>query len=160
MRVNDDLLMVVLLILLWLFLVILVNPIGNFPLNDDWAYGWTVNTLLTTGQFYLSDWTAPNLVPQALIGTLFTLPFGFSFTALRFSTLTLGLLGVLVTYGLLREVNAARGAALCGALILALNPLYFSLANSFMTDVPSFTFFMASVYCIIRGLEMAVRPLY
>ena len=152
-RANNDLVMVVLLILFWVLVVILVNPIGNFPLNDDWAFAWTVNILLTTGQFHLSDWTAPNLVPQALIGALFSLPFGFSFTALRFSTLTLALLGVLVTYGLLRGVNADLGTALCGALILALNPLYFVLANSFMTDVPSFAFFMSSVYCIIRGLK-------
>lgn len=152
-RRHTDLVMVGLLTLFWLLLIIVVNPIGNFPLNDDWAFGWTVKTLLTTGQFYLSDWTAPNLLPQGLFGTLFTLPFGFSFTALRFSTLTLGLLGVLATYGLLREVNAGLGTALCGALILALNPLYFPLANSFMTDIPSFTFFMASIYCMIRGLK-------
>jgi hypothetical protein len=47
-------------------MVILVNPIGDFPLNDDWAYGWTVKTLLETGVFQLSDWTATNILPQAL----------------------------------------------------------------------------------------------
>jgi hypothetical protein len=150
---NNDVFIVLLLILFWVSLEILVNPLGNFPLNDDWAYGWTVKTLLTTGQFRLSDWAAPNLVPQSLIGTLFTLPFGFSFTALRFSTVTLGLIGVLITYGLLRESDARPGIAAFGALVLALNPLYFVLSNSFMNDVPSFTFFVGSIYCIIRGLK-------
>jgi hypothetical protein len=150
---NNDLFIVLLLILVWVSLEILVNPLGNFPLNDDWAYGWTVKTLLTTGQFQLSDWTAPNLLPQSLIGTLFTLPFGFSFTALRFSTVTLGLIGVLIAYGLLRESDASPGIAAFGALVLALNPLYFVLSNSFMTDVPSFTFFTSSIYCIVRGFK-------
>jgi hypothetical protein len=150
---NNDVYIVLLLILFWVSLEILVNPFGNFPLNDDWAYGWTVKTLLTTGQFRLSDWAAPNLVPQSLIGTLFTVPFGFSFTALRLSTVTLGLIGVLITYGLLRESDARPGIAAFGALVLAVNPLYFVLSNSFMNDVPSFTFFVGSIYCIIRGLK-------
>jgi Dolichyl-phosphate-mannose-protein mannosyltransferase len=151
--VNNDFIIVGALIILWLFLVFLVNPLGNFPLNDDWAFGWTVNNLLATGQFKLSDWAAANLLSQVLIATAFTLPFDFSFTALRICTLTLGLTGVLVTYGLLRETEVSPGIATCGALVLALNPLYFCLANSFMTDVPTFTFFMSSTYCIIRGLN-------
>src|SRR5215831_830751 len=155
-RVNDFSILV-LIAVCWILLAILVNPIGNFPSNDDWAFGWTVKTLVTTGEFRLSDWAAPNLLPQVLIGALFTLPFGFSFTALRFSTLTLGLIGVLVTYGLLREVNAGIGVAFYAALLIALNPLYFVLANSFMTDVPSFAFFMSSIYCIIRGLKCQSR---
>ena len=159
MRGHTDLIIIGFIILFWLLLVILVNPIGNFPLNDDWAYAWTVKTLITTGQFRLSDWTAPNLLPQALLGSLFTLPFGFSFIALRFSTLSLGLAGIIVTYGLLREINADRGIALLAALILAVNPLYFPLANSFMTDIPSFTFFTSSIYFIFRGLRRNSRLL-
>jgi|SRR5215831_12123775 len=31
---------------IWAVMVILVNPIGDFPLNDDWAYGWSVKTLV------------------------------------------------------------------------------------------------------------------
>jgi len=151
-RVNDFSILV-LIAVCWILLAILVNPIGNFPSNDDWAFGWTVKTLVTTGEFRLSDWAAPNLLPQVLIGALFTLPVGFSFTALRFSTLTLGLAGVLVTYGLLREANAGRGVALFGASTVAFNPLYFPLANTFMTDVPSFTFFVSSVYCVILGFK-------
>src|SRR5689334_10088256 len=87
LQANADLTNICLITILWVFMVILVNPIGDFPLNDDWAYGWTVKTLLETGSFVLSDWTAANLLPQALWGILFCLPFGFSFTALRFSTL-------------------------------------------------------------------------
>jgi hypothetical protein len=126
-RLNNDLIIVVCLVLFWIALEIIVNPLGDFPLNDDWAYGWTVKTLLTTGRFQPSDWAATNLVSQVLLGTVFTLPFGFSFTALRICTLSLGLLGVLATYGLLRETDTSPGIATCGALVVALNPLYFVL---------------------------------
>ena len=134
-------------------MVTLVNPIGNFPLHDDWAFSWTVRTLLETGQFRPSDWTATNTLSQVLFGALFCLPLGFSFNALRLSTLTLGFIGVLVTYALLREVGAGRAVALLGALLIAIDPPYFNLANSFMTDVPSFTFFISAVYFLLIGLR-------
>ncbi|MBD2343412.1 ArnT family glycosyltransferase [Anabaena subtropica] len=122
-------------------------------MNDDWAYGWSVKILLETGDFQLSDWTATNLLPQVFWGALFCLPFGFSFTALRFSTLTLGVIGVITTYLLLREVNSSPKSSLLGALTVAFNPLYFVLSNSFMSDVPSLTFTILSLYFLIRGLN-------
>jgi len=136
----------------WAVLVALAGPVGDFPLNDDWAYGWTVKTLLDTGSFQLSDWTATNLLPQALWGALFSLPFGFSFTALRLSTLVLGLVGVLATYGILRQVRADPATSLLGALLVALNPLYFALSHSFSNDVPSLAFALTAVYFLLRGL--------
>lgn len=152
-RINNSFLALCLLSAAWLFMIILVNPIGNFPLHDDWAFAWTVRTLLDTGEFWLSDWNATNSLSQILFGGLFCLPFGFSFTTLRFVTLALGLLGVLVSYGLLRQVGAGRALAFLGALLIAINPLYFNLANSFMTDVPSFAFFTLALFCLICGLR-------
>ena len=97
--------------------------------------------------------TAANLIAQAFWGALFCLPFGFSFSALRISTLVLGLVGVLATYGLLKEVGAGRTISLLGALLIALNPIYFGLSNTFMTDVPFFAVAAASLYFFIRGLK-------
>jgi hypothetical protein len=153
LTLNNPLVSVYTLASFWILMVTLVNPIGNFPLHDDWAFSWTVRTLLETGQFRPSDWTATNTLSQVLFGALFCLPLGFSFNALRLSTLTLGFIGVLVTYALLREVGAGRAVALLGALLIAIDPLYFNLANSFMTDVPSFTFFISAVYFLLIGLR-------
>jgi len=87
------------------------------------------------------------------LGSLILPPFGFSFTALRFSTLTLGLIGAIGTYLLLREVNANQKISWLGALLLVVNPLYFGLANSFMTDVPFVALSVLSFYFLIRGLK-------
>jgi hypothetical protein len=143
----------VLITAVWIAMILLVNPIGDFPLNDDWAYAWSVRTLLESGEFRLSDWAAVNLLPQVLWGALFCLPFGFSFTALRFSTLTLGLLGLFATYGVLREAKATPGLSLGGTLVVALNPIYFALANTFMSDVPSYTLSIGSFYFLLRALQ-------
>jgi len=92
--IRTDIINILVLIALWVTITILVNPIGDFPLNDDWAYGYSVKVLLEKGDFQLSGWAAPNLFSQVLWGALFCLPFGFSFTALRFSTSIQGLRGV------------------------------------------------------------------
>jgi hypothetical protein len=148
----------IVLVLAWIVLSATANPVGDFPLNDDWAYGWTAKQLLESGRFAPSDWAATNLLPQALWGGLFGVPFGFSFTALRASTLVVGLVGVLLSYGLLREVEANPPLAMLGALIVVVNPLYFSLSHTFNSDVPSYTLALSSVYFLLRGLNHA-RPL-
>ena len=74
----------VLLGLIWICMILLANPIGDFPLNDDWAYGYSVQHLLQHGELRFSDWTATNLLGQVVWGALFCLPLGFSFTALRY----------------------------------------------------------------------------
>ena len=118
--------------LIWICMILLANPIGDFPLNDDWAYAYSVQHLLQHGEFRLSDWTATNLLGQAVWGALFCLPFGFSFTTLRLSTAVLGLVGILATYGILREVNTSRQIATIGAVTLACCPIYFALSLTFM----------------------------
>nr|ADN14491.1 conserved hypothetical protein [Gloeothece verrucosa PCC 7822] len=139
------------IIFCWLGMVLLVNPWGNFPLNDDWAYAKTVQSVLEKGDFELSGWTATNLFSQVWWGALFCLPFGFSFTALRCSTLIIGLIGILATYGLLREANTSRKLAFLGTLLIVVNPIYFALSNTFMSDVPFFGFAASSLYLLIRG---------
>ncbi len=150
---KADLINILVIIVIWAVMVILVNPLGDFPLNDDWAFGRSVQSVVEKGDFQLSDWGAMNLFSQVFWGALFCLPFGFSFTALRFSTLTLGLIGVMATYGLLREANSNPKISLLGALLVAINPIYFGLSNTFMTDVPFFSFATLSLFFLLRWLR-------
>jgi 4-amino-4-deoxy-L-arabinose transferase-like glycosyltransferase len=144
---------VALIVVGWILAALLVNPVGNFPLNDDWAYAASVRALVETGEYRLSHWTATNLLVQVLWGALFCLPFGFSFTALRISTLVLGLAGVLATYALLREARASKIIALLGACCLGFNPIYFALSFTFMSDVPFAAFAVVSSWLILRGIR-------
>lgn len=150
---RTDKINILFIIALWFLMIILVNPLGDFPLNDDWVYGLSVKSILEKGDFRLPSPSSTNLLPQAFWGALFCLPFGFSFTALRFSTLTLGLIGVVITYAILRQVKANPEISLLGALLIAFNPIYFGLSNTFMTDVPFFAVTFLSFYFLILGLK-------
>ncbi len=138
---------------IWFIMVLSVNPVGNFPLNDDWLYGYDVKSLVEHGNFRFLGWEATSLIVHILWGSLFCLPFGFSFTALRLSNLTMGLVGILAVYAFLREARASRGASFFGAVILASNPIYFELSNTFMTDISFFAISTLSFRFFIRGIR-------
>ena len=138
---------------LWVLLALIINPVGEFPLNDDWSYSRAVLSLIEHGNLQLTGFTSMPLIAQVLWGALFCLPFGFSFTALRLSTLVLGLVGIFATYGLFREIKADRTIALMATMMIAINPLYFQLSFTFMTDIPFFTVSMLSFLFILRGVS-------
>ncbi len=132
----SDFFMVLGLILIWVAAVSLANPSGDFPLNDDWVYGLVVRNIMKTGHFQFISPASSNLFTQAYWGALFCIPSGFSFIALRLSTLVIAGLGVASLYGVIREVGSSRTAAALASLLLIFNPFYFGLAHTFMTDVP------------------------
>jgi hypothetical protein len=120
----------------WIAASAAVHPAGNFPINDDWSYARAVATLVGGHVWRLTDFTSMPLATQIVWGAMFCLPRGFSFEALRASTLMLGWLGGIGMYWLVREAGGEPGAALVGALTLLLCPVYFALSFTFMTDVP------------------------
>ena len=103
----------------WLLMALLVDPRGEFPINDDWVYALAVKSVLETGVFQFPSPSSANVGPQIYWGVLFCLPFGFSFTALRISTLALGLAGVVAFYGLVRLADGSRWTATLCSLMLA-----------------------------------------
>lgn len=143
---------VAVIVLLWAIGVLIVGPHGDFPLNDDWSYGTAVKHLVQEGVYAPTGWTAVPLVTQVLWGSLFCVPTGFSFTALRLSTLVLSIVGVLATYSMVRELGGRRGLAVACALTLGLNPIYFALSHTFMTDVPFTTLVVLSSLFFARSL--------
>jgi hypothetical protein len=137
----------------WLVSVFIVNPVGDFPLNDDWSYGLVVKRFLETGSFHPNDWGAMTLVTNAAWGSLFCLPDGFSFTALRLSTLTLSLIGILGVYVLVRDLHQPRWFAVVAAVTLGANPIYYAVSNTFMTDVPFAAILIVAAVFLARSLR-------
>ena len=137
-RLNDrpwtDTYSYAVLIVTWILAAILVNPIGDFPLNDDWAYSRGVESLVNSGALVLDTWPAMTLIAQIGLGAAWTKVFGFSFTALRLLTLVVAVLGQVLVYGNFRLVTTPKVSCF-GTLVLCFTPLYFVSAFSFMTEV-------------------------
>lgn len=125
----------IILSLIWIFAILIINPIGEFPLNDDWAYSLNVYHLSQEGKLILSKWPAMTLIAQVLWGAFVTSIFGFSFTVLRLSTLFIGILTVILFYRILINATKSKSTALAGALLFMFTPLFFYSSYTFMTEV-------------------------
>ena len=139
MRVSlkqNELVDILLLIAIYVASILIVNPLGNFPLNDDWSYARPVKSLVEQGDWRPTGFASIPLITQSLWGALFCAPAGFSFNALRFSTLTLAILGIVSVYAFFIANRRQRLLALIAALTLGFNPIYYALSATFMTDVP------------------------
>ena len=54
--------------LLWFVVIALINPVGDFPLNDDWCYAKSVKNYIETGELILYNWGEMTLVGQVFYG--------------------------------------------------------------------------------------------
>jgi hypothetical protein len=136
-----------------LFILTLAPWLYDFPLNDDWAYAIGVKNLLGQGTFALCDWAAATQLAHLLGGALFAKLFGFSFTILKTYTLTVSAGALFIFVKILEEFEIAPFDRNLAALVVALNPLFLVLANSFMTDMTYFFWMTASSYFYIRHLK-------
>lgn len=126
-------------ILLGLFLITeaIINPIGDFPLNDDWVYGKAVLDLYNNHTFNSELWGRASMIAHVFYAKLFISCFGYSYTTLRFSTLLLSSIGIVVFYIMnVEHFKISKSKAFFASLLLLYNPIYLNLSNSFMTDVP------------------------
>src|SRR5262245_60474979 len=115
---------------------LVVWPVQDVPLVDDWTYAWSVEQLHQRWRLAILPWSFHYAFAQVLWAWPFVAGAGFSFVTLRLSTLVLGWAASLAFFGILRAGGVAAPAALVGALAFFLNPAFFFLEHSFMTDVP------------------------
>lgn len=152
--IRTNLIIIVLLSLLWIVLAWIVNPQGEFPLNDDWAYYKNLLTFTGSCQMTFANWSAMTLVAQLWFGSWVVHWFDFSFTALRILTLTMGLTGILFSYALLSKITPSRRMSVFLTLLILANPIFFNLSFTFMTDIYFFTFSVISSYYFIRYIKI------
>ena len=91
-----------------------------------------------------------------LWGWLFTLPFGFSFVALRWSTSSLAAIGLCGLYLLLRRLDVPRREALLGAGTLGVYRIFRMLSATFMTDVPFVSVTILACYAAVTATAPTV----
>lgn len=141
------------LLLLWAGAIFVVNPIGEFPLNDDWAYSRNVHELAVNNKFSVDLWPAMTLVSQTLYGTLAAKLFGFSFTTLRLSMLLLAIAATLVLFFLLKRLSKNNFTAFLLSASFCFGQLFCALSFSFMTDIFFLSFVIFSLYALISFLD-------
>lgn len=141
------------ILIIWIVLIILSDIRGNFPLNDDWSYSLSVKNFIKYNKIMLTGWVSMPVVSQILWGSLFSYIFGFSYEVLRYSTLILGLIGIVYSYLIFSEISNSDFFKISATLLIAINPIYLLLSSTFMTDIPFFTFSIMSAFYFIKFLK-------
>ncbi len=142
-----------------LFTILLVNPLREVSLEDDWNFALMVRHLLETGEYRLHEWLAPNLPFQTYWGGLFASAFGFSFTSLRASTLVVVAAGLVAFYVLGRDHglnDVQSGLVTLGFLA---SPLFVLHSFTFNTDAPFLMYFVISLLFYTRAMIRHSYPL-
>src|SRR5580698_10908144 len=130
----------------------IVRPYAEMGIEDDWSYVKSSQVLAQTGHIVYNGWATAMLGWQLYCGALLIKLFGFSFTAVRLSTL----IEAMATAFLLERTMVCAGInewnATLATLTFVLSPLYLPLTFTFMTDV-------SGVLCIVLCLYMCLRAL-
>ena len=123
------------LLILWVIIILVVNPLGEFAVNDDWAYAHNTRALAKDGVFMFSFWPAMTLITQTMWGLLFCKLFGYSLLTLRFATLVLAIASTLILFSSLKR-ETKNGVIFFGLTLgLIGNPMFLSLSFSYMTEI-------------------------
>jgi Dolichyl-phosphate-mannose-protein mannosyltransferase len=131
----------------------LVYSPADVPLVDDWTYAWSVEHYLQTRTLRMLEWSAHYPLAQILWGGVFSWLLGFSFVALRLSTVVLAWAGLVAFFLTLRELGIHKSLAALGTLTLWCNPVFFVLSHSFMTDVPFVSLMNAALLGYVRWVK-------
>jgi hypothetical protein len=121
--------------LVFLLAVLIVSPWGNYPLNDDWTYAHLAKRLAETGRIRLDAPQNASAIGQTLVGAAVVKLFGFSDAALRLVSLVMACIGLWGIDRLLKHVVPRKLLRLMALLVLALNPIYFYSATTFMNEL-------------------------
>ncbi len=131
----------------YLFLI----PPENLPLHDSIIYYEEVKRLLVEGEIWIFPTNEVTAVLQTLYGAALGRIFGLSHYTLMASTMILAGLSIMETYIWLRRWHGGVESIL-GALVLLVQPLFYGLSHTFMTDIPSLVFIVPTVMFLYLGL--------
>jgi Dolichyl-phosphate-mannose-protein mannosyltransferase len=143
---------------LWCALAVALCILASGPrlemgFGDDFSYIWTARTMADTGHFVYNGWATAMLGWQIYLGALFIKLFGFSFTAVRASSVLVGMATGALLQHLFVRVGVNEWNATLASLTLAVSPLFLPFTFCFMTDVPGFFAILVCLYGCIRAVQ-------
>lgn len=126
----------------------------GIPRGDDWSYLQTLFRFADHGRFDGNNWVSMTLVGQVVVAAPVVAIFGRDIGPVQTTAALMGLVGLVSTYWLARQI-VGRGAGAFIALTIAIGPLWGVLVISFMTDVPMFAASMLALALAVAAIRRA-----
>src|ERR1700734_1442188 len=132
---------------------LLARPYAELGVADDWSYIKDAQTLALTGHILYSGGGAPMLGWQLYLGAFFIKLFGFSFTAVRYSTVIEAMATAFLLQRTFMQAGINSRNATLATIAFVVSPLYLSYVYTFMSDI-------SGVLCVLVCLYMCLRALH
>jgi hypothetical protein len=142
---------VLLLLLIFAAAIAIVDPRGNFALDDDWDFGLSTFAFARTGHFAFTPFTATSLYGQVVWGAAWVRAFGASFQVLRFATLLLAALTLVIFYAFTGRMQLERWQRFAATAMLLFHPIFFWSSFTYMTHIPFVFCTVLALYLFARG---------
>lgn len=139
----------------WAAAIAIIQPRGNFPMQDDWDFAIATWRFAQSGQFHFTQFTVVSLRALVLWGAAWTKAFGESFNVLRASTLVLSLLTILIVNRTLARLGVDTFPRVIATLALLFHPIFLWASCTFMTDVPFVFAIAVALYCFVTGRSIS-----
>ncbi|MDD5543128.1 MAG: glycosyltransferase family 39 protein [Acidobacteriia bacterium] len=140
-------------LLAYVLFLIWINPAFEYVVGDDWIYSKSSYDLAIHHVLKIHDPSVASLLWQAVWGYLFTLPFGFSFTALHYSTIAIFVISLIFWYRTLRLYPLREIYVFAGTFMLITIPQIPVLSVSFNTDVHALAYLLIALFFYLRYLR-------
>ena len=124
----------ILILSLYIILVLIINPKGNFPINDDWIFYRQVEAF-SSGQFRINSLIDPSFISQGIVALFWSKIFGLSFYSLRLLSILFTLVFAFFTYRNLEMLKIKEHLARVIILLLLFNPIILNSSMTFMTEI-------------------------
>jgi len=128
-------------------------PYANMGIGDDGPYILMARHLAATHHIVYNGWATPMLAWQLYLGAALIKLFGFSFTAVRMSTLLVAVTTAFILQRVLVRAGITERNATIGTLALVLSPLYLMLSVTFMSDIFGLSAVILCLYGCLRALQ-------
>ncbi len=129
----------------------------NLVRSDDWSYIRALFEWNQHGNIDFNGWVSMTLVGQLILARPVVAAFGDSVTSLHIFDAVVGWVGVIGVVALARCASIGKFASLILGIVIAASPMWSTLAPTFMTDVPSFTFCALALALAARALTGTTR---
>jgi hypothetical protein len=139
------------------FCALVARPFAETGICDDWSYIKTTQILAATGHIAYNGWATAMLGWQLFLGAFFVKLFGFSFTAVRLSTLIVAMATGYLLQRTFVRAGVREGNATLATLAFILSPLFVPLAFTFMTDVFGVFTIVLCLYMCLRAIQASTH---
>lgn len=146
-----------LLISIALAAFVLVWPVGEYAILDDWAFVKSLEHLHYEGKLVVMEWNPMSLTGHLVWGLMFTKLLGFSFLSTKIAVFCAGLLLTLLVYWFATRHGSPPSLAFLGSMTLLLNPLFLVHIFMYMTDVTGLVWQWLSITCLSLAFAKSYR---